>query len=84
MANIDAVSFGPYTVKSPPLKSIIASKIETESCSKQLHRQINIHRKSQGKPITLPPVFSLDNPKYIRYSTTGYSEDIGVWCIDDG
>ncbi len=30
MANIDAVSFGPYTVKTPSLKLIIASETETE------------------------------------------------------
>ncbi len=30
VANMDAVSFGPYTVNTPPLKSIIASETETE------------------------------------------------------
>lgn len=29
VANIDAVSLGPYTVKTPPLKSMIASRTDT-------------------------------------------------------
>lgn len=30
VANIDAVSLGPYTVRTPPLKSMIASEADAE------------------------------------------------------
>lgn len=36
VANIDAVSFGPYTVSTPPLNSIIASDMETQWTSRQI------------------------------------------------
>lgn len=61
MANIEAVSFLPYTVNTPPLKVIMASATETEVLQETKQTNFFIYMSQKLKRQTI--VDEIDNPR---------------------
>lgn len=75
MANIDAVSFGPYTVSTPPLKFIIASETEISELvnSDQVRECLTTNKLEMLWNDQVKGVLSSSTQSYKEHNPAGFS-----------